>query len=137
VRSRPPPPAAGMDLAPALRELAASYRSRVGLAVEADVEPVRLAGAVQDGLLAIAQEAVANAARHAGAGHVWLSLRATGEGVELRVADDGRGFDPSSDEARRGLGLRLLEERSVELGTALRLDSGPGAGTRVVVTVGR
>ncbi|HXM55507.1 MAG TPA: ATP-binding protein [Candidatus Dormibacteraeota bacterium] len=132
-----PPRAAGMDLARALRELAASYRSRVGLAVEANVEAIRLPGDVQDGLLAIAQEAVANAARHAGAGRVTVSLRATAGGAELCVADDGRGFDPASEDAGRGLGRRLLDERTAEVGGTLWLDSRPGGGTRVVVAVHR
>lgn len=53
------------------------------------------------------------------------------------MADDGRGFDPASEDAGRGLGRRLLDERTAEVGGTLWLDSRPGGGTRVVVAVHR
>jgi signal transduction histidine kinase len=130
-----PPAACGLDLRSALRQLVAAYHSRVGLAVEADVEPIELPDHVREGLLRVAQEALANAARHAGASRAQVCLRRADGEIVLRVADDGRGFEPTAPGARHGLGLRGMEERAAELGGVLRIDSGPGRGTAVVVRV--
>ena len=54
----------------------------------------------------IAQEALANAGRHAGASHVDVALTAVGQGARLRVADDGRGFDPRVARRRRAWAWR-------------------------------
>lgn len=132
-----PPRAAGLDLASALRDLAASYRSRVGVVVDARVEPIDLPGSVRDGLLRIAQETLANAARHSGADRIEVTLRRGKGAVELRVTDNGRGFAPDSGAARLGLGLRLLEERAAELRATLEVDSAPDRGTLVLVTIPR
>lgn len=80
-------------------------------------------------LLRIAQEALVNTVRHAGARTVAVQLRASPGAVELTVADDGRGFDihtPSD-----GLGLRGMRERAARHGGRLEVASGPG-GTRVL-----
>jgi signal transduction histidine kinase len=119
-------------LGPALEDLCASYRARLGMDVTARVEPVQLDAAGQHALLRVAQEAMANAARHADATTVRLELRAVAGGAVLEVADDGRGFDASSASApTAGVGLRLMRERIAELGGELELDSRPGSGTTV------
>lgn len=78
----------------------------------------------------VAQEALANAARHSGAGHVDVRLRRRGDGgVELVVADDGRGF--AFDEAEGGLGIAGMRERALLVGGELTIESRPGRGTTV------
>lgn len=78
----------------------------------------------------VAQEALANAARHSGAEHVEARLRRRGDGgVELAVADDGRGF--AFDEAERGLGIAGMRERALLVGGELTIESRPGRGTTV------
>jgi signal transduction histidine kinase len=121
-------------LGPALDDLCASYRTRLGLEVTARVEPVQLDAAGQHALLRVAQEAMANAARHADAATVRLELRAVAGGAVLEVADDGRGFDsdPASSPTG-GFGLRLMRERVAELGGELAVESQPGSGTTVRV----
>jgi signal transduction histidine kinase len=119
-------------LGPALEDLCASYRARLGLDVSARVEPVRLDAAGQHALLRVAQESMANAARHADATTVRLELRAVDGGAVLEVADDGRGFDTSpASTPTGGVGLRLMRERLAELGGELTVDSQPGSGTTV------
>ncbi len=81
----------------------------------------------------VAQEALSNAARHAGAGHVAVSLRRGPDGVELSVSDDGRGF--AFDESERGLGIGGMRERALLVGGELRIESRPGHGTTVRLTV--
>jgi two-component system, NarL family, sensor histidine kinase UhpB len=77
----------------------------------------------------VAQEALANAARHSEADSVRVELRRHGEGVELVVADDGRGF--AFAEAERGLGLLGMRERALLAGGDVQITSRPGEGTIV------
>jgi len=87
-------------------------------------------------ILRIAQEALHNALRHAGAEHVTVRLRADNEELVLEVEDDGVGFDPSAPELRsKRLGLTSMEERATRLGGRLEIDSRPGAGTSVRLAV--
>ena len=84
-------------------------------------------------LYRVSQEALRNAAVHADARRVGVTLRKVGEGIELLVVDDGKGFD--ADRARRtgGLGLISMEERVHLLGGQFRIDSQPGTGTTIRV----
>ncbi len=77
----------------------------------------------------VAQEALSNAVRHSGARHIRVRLRLDEHSLELRVSDDGTGFDV--DQTGPGLGLAGMRERALLVGAALEIDSGPGIGTRV------
>jgi two-component system, NarL family, sensor histidine kinase UhpB len=82
----------------------------------------------------VAQEALSNAARHSGAGRVEVRLRRSEEsGVLLEVTDDGRGF--AFDESQRGLGIGGMRERALLIGAELTIESRPGSGTTVQLTV--
>ena len=82
----------------------------------------------------VAQEALSNAARHSGAAHVAVSLRRQEDGgVELVVSDDGRGF--AFDQSERGLGIAGMRERALLIGGELTIESRPGHGTTVRLTV--
>jgi two-component system sensor histidine kinase UhpB len=81
----------------------------------------------------VAQEALSNAARHSGAAHVAVTLRRDAEGVELVVADDGRGF--AFAESERGLGIGGMRERALLVEGELTIESRPGAGTTVRLTI--
>jgi signal transduction histidine kinase len=100
-------------------------------------EAVPLPPATVDELMRIAGEAVANALKHADPRCIDVSLCYDPALVKLVVADDGRGFDPQGAVARRPghFGLQGLRERSARVGATLVLDSGPGRGTRVEVTL--
>lgn len=120
-------------LAESLQELAATYRTRLGMAVTASMEPVCLSPEHEETLLRIAQEAVSNAARHARANTIALVLKPEDGEVELCIADDGSGFDLAHTKERHGLGLRLMQERVQEAGGTLHLQTARGAGTCLVV----
>jgi two-component system, NarL family, sensor histidine kinase UhpB len=81
----------------------------------------------------VAQEALTNAARHSGAERIVVTLRRSGEGVELEVADDGRGFP--FERSERGLGIGGMRERALLVGGDLTIESRPGHGTTVHLTV--
>ena len=78
----------------------------------------------------MAQEAVANAVRHAGAGVVRVRVRRGAGGLDLTVADDGRGFDVAAA-AGLGFGLALMRGRAALAGGRLQVRSTPGGGTVV------
>ncbi len=127
------------DLPGALAGVCRSYEERLGIPVSAELDlttvgPGGLPPAVEHALLRVTQEAVGNAARHAGPARITVRLEANGGRAVLEVADDGRGFDvtaPPRDGAGLGLGLHTMRDRVTELGGRLTVESGPGAGTRV------
>jgi signal transduction histidine kinase len=80
-------------------------------------------------LYRVTQEALTNVMRHAGATQVRIQLRRGAAEVDLRIEDDGRGFDPAADTP--GLGLLGATERAAALGATLHVDSAPGRGTRL------
>jgi signal transduction histidine kinase len=85
---------------------------------------------VEQALFRIAQEALANVARHSQAGSAQVRLDYARDRVSLTIADTGCGFDP--DQARPGVGTRSMRERAARLPNGrFRLDSGLGQGTRV------
>jgi len=121
----------------ALDELCRAYRDRLGIAVEADLEPVELDPAAEPAVLRVVQEALANAVKHARPSRVVLRARDAGGGrVVLSVSDDGAGFDPARAAERHGMGLDLMRERVTELGGELEVESTPGEGTTVRITLG-
>jgi signal transduction histidine kinase len=69
---------------------------------------------------------------------VVLRARDAGDGrAELSISDDGTGFDPATAAGRHGMGLDLMRERVAEIGGELGLESTPGEGTTVRITLGR
>jgi ligand-binding sensor domain-containing protein/two-component sensor histidine kinase len=83
-------------------------------------------------LLRIAREAVANAARHSHAKRVQVELRATGSELNLRICDDGLGFNPLAPQPGH-FGLVGMRERAHEIGAQLELTSEPGCGVELNV----
>lgn len=118
----------------ALRAYAAEWSQHSGIAAAVEVVHERpLPPDTQHALFRIAQEALANAARHSRARHVDVRLDCAPPLVRLTIADDGRGFDPHRVAA--GVGTHSMRERAAELPQgALRLESRPGGGTRLDVT---
>ena len=124
---------AEVGLVAAIEEVCRAYRDRLGVTIDAEIEPVELPPPVEHAILRVVQEAIANAVRHARASRIALRLTHHDGRVEVLVEDDGVGFDPARTHERHGLGLSLMRERVAEVGGALVLDSAPGEGTRVRV----
>jgi signal transduction histidine kinase len=109
------------------------YERRIDLRV-CDVP--RLAPGPATQVLRIAQEALGNALRHAGADEIDVRLHSSDGVLVLTVSDDGCGFDPTGPEVRgQRLGLTSMEERATELGGNLRVTSTLGEGTTVRLEV--
>ncbi|HEY6962741.1 MAG TPA: ATP-binding protein [Gaiellaceae bacterium] len=105
------------------------------LEVELEIDPrIALRPDEQIELFRIVQEGLANARKHAGAAHAWVTIAERVGERYVSVRDDGAGFEPA-DAAAGGQGLRSMRERAASIGGALSLRSAPGAGTAVEVVL--
>ena len=119
----------------AVERCMAVWRRRYGFEVLLTIERLDLPSETAGDLFRIVQEAVINAGRHSGAHKVSISLRSLGPELELRVADDGHGFDgegPLASWEPGHLGLASMRERAQLLGGRLEVES-TERGTRVLV----
>jgi two-component system NarL family sensor kinase len=111
------------------------WKRRYGIEVLATIDRIELPAETAGLLFGIAQEAVLNAGRHAGADAVAVSLRTVDSHVELRVTDNGGGFgdaDPLAASEPGHLGLAMMRERAELLDGKLEIETS-GRGTRVLV----
>ncbi|GAA3180436.1 HAMP domain-containing sensor histidine kinase [Streptomyces virens] len=127
-----------LGLVSAVTSLATEFATHTGLRVVRRFDPAlpALDHEAELVIYRVAQESLTNAARHAEARSVEVSLRAAGTGVVLEVGDDGRGIGA----AREGAGLRGMRERALLIGAALDITSpdetsATPTGTRIRLTV--
>lgn len=120
----------GHGLHAALDTLAASTRERFGIACDFNSEPADIftSQATATHLYRIAQEAVANAAKHSKARKITIGLRQDHSVLELTVSDDGNGFQPAKVQSSPGMGLHIMEYRARAIGGVTRLEANPGGG---------
>ena len=123
-----------LGIAAALDWQAREVSRRTGLKVKLSAEGVadNLPDGVRTCVYRVVQEALLNAARHAGAKSVDIHVKQDSNSLEVSVRDDGSGFDAKRV---RGLGLLGMEERVREVGGVLRVDSEPDKGTTVFARI--
>jgi two-component sensor histidine kinase len=123
-------------LAAALNDYTLLFGAREHLLVYLDVQgnDAVLPPAVAEALYRVAQEALHNVARHARATRVDVKLHCLPEQATLTVRDNGVGFD--TNEASSGFGLANMQERVLDLGGRLTVESRPSIGTRICAEVG-
>jgi signal transduction histidine kinase len=85
-------------------------------------------------LYRVLQESLMNVSKHSGSPTAHVSLCRLADQIEMRIRDEGRGFDPVG-EVRQGIGLRSMEERVRLLEGTLTIDSKPGSGTEIVLRI--
>jgi PAS domain S-box-containing protein len=119
----------------ALKTHTAGLQGRIGLpiVVTSDLSE-RLPLALEEVLYRISQEALHNVVKHAAARQVTLSIDRSAGGLQLRIVDDGRGFEAASVPDGH-LGLAGMRARAEKIGAVLDVTSRPGAGTTIEVTV--
>ncbi|WP_030614083.1 sensor histidine kinase [Streptomyces fulvoviolaceus] len=127
--------AARPTLAESLASLAQADGTRPQVVVEVSGDGSGYGTAELTALYRAAQEGVTNARRHAEASWVKVTVQLSDEAAWLEVADDGRGFTP--DVSTAGFGLLGMRERVQLVAGSVDIDSSPGAGTRLTVTVPR
>jgi signal transduction histidine kinase len=123
-------------LGPALSNEFERFADRTGLAGEftADADAARFGDERAETLLRMAQEALRNVERHACASRVAVALQTSGTHLELRIADNGVGFDPA--QIRPGhFGIVGLREQAELIGAQLQIDSRPNDGTTLTVSL--
>jgi two-component sensor histidine kinase len=121
--------------------LAATARQIVeGMPLQFDV---RITGRVRQGhydleanIFLLVREAVTNAVNHSSAEHIWVELNYTARQLCVMVKDDGVGLDPETAMAKTGhWGLSGMQERIRQIGGTFKLESAPGRGTRLEISV--
>ena len=134
IAGSPPAPLDGRCLAEAIR-VEATALSRDGWQVTLHVADIgSVPAGIELALFRMTQEALQNVRRHAGHCRVWLNLVRDGAYVRLTIADDGCGFDPQQTPTAR-FGLAGMRERVALLGGTINIQSRPGAGTTIVITI--
>jgi len=120
----------------ALEELGRDWTRMTGITVTTTVTGATSArsAAVEVALLRVAQEALANVAKHAGASRVGVTLSPLDDALVLDVRDDGRGFDPAAVDATSSFGLATMRQRVAALGGTFVVES-DRSGTAISVTV--
>jgi PAS domain S-box-containing protein len=122
-----------VGLGEGLRQLTEALTGRASMLVTLAVEgQSHMPPDVHIALYRIAQEALNNVARHAGASHASVYLHCEPEQVKLEIRDDGQGFDPAKLTLDH-LGLGIMRERAEAIDAMLQIESQSGSGTQVVV----
>jgi signal transduction histidine kinase len=127
---------ADRQLDQALKELTDEFGSRTGVVAVLTVDrhvAAELASRAGD-LVQFTREALSNVGRHAAAATCRVSLVQVGDAAMLEIDDDGQGFDPAAARGS-GNGLINLEERAAALGGTMTIESVPGEGARLRVTI--
>ncbi len=125
------------DLAGALQGILKQMADGMGIVTNFDVvgRSRRLAPVVENNILRVGQEAIANATKHAGAKRIDVTLGYQEKQFFLRVRDDGCGFDPEKPPASEGgFGLIGMRERAFELKGQLAICSSPSQGAEITLT---
>ena len=130
------PPALDLGLVPALEWLAGQWTRKTGMACEFScaLDDLPLPDEQATALFRLVQESLTNATRHARATWVHIRLGVRQGELDLRVADNGCGFDPTADHTGH-YGLLGMRERALRMGARLELNSRPSAGTEVRVAM--
>ncbi|MFY3548361.1 type IV pili methyl-accepting chemotaxis transducer N-terminal domain-containing protein [Achromobacter insolitus] len=127
------------DLQAAIEDTVARFRRQTGVETELRFGPgvgAPLPPDEQLQVLFILQEALSNVRKHSEASHVRIDV-ANDRDFTLVIADDGQGYDPA-EVAERGeshVGLHIMRERAARMRAVIKLESQPGAGTRVALTL--
>jgi signal transduction histidine kinase len=123
-------------LVPTLRQHFAIRERRDGLQVRFTVEGEECGGAGEkEALFRTVQESLNNVVKHAGVKSVAVSLLFGESVMDLRIRDEGRGFDMMLARESRGFGLSTMRERIESRGGRFRIISAPGTGTQVDISV--
>jgi ligand-binding sensor domain-containing protein/signal transduction histidine kinase len=121
-------------LATTLREYIFEWENRNGVMINLLIEnPQRMTLEVEQAIYRMIQEALANVARHSHADQVSVSLVYHADKVEVAVEDNGLGFD--AHRKPNGMGLRTIRERAESIGGQACIQSEPGKGTKVIITL--
>ncbi len=130
-----------------LQQMLTNFETQTGLATQLCLEgdaakdgccnPTSLPPSVAVQLVRITQEALTNVRKHArGSSRVQVQLNATEKLMEMTIKDDGKGFDPETNRTNgKHFGLQIMRQRAARIGGQVKIDSTPGEGTMIEVSV--
>ncbi len=126
----------GEDIGDALRQMLARFGAQTGIATAFSEKGtgVPLQAETQQQVLHILQEALSNVRKHSAARHVSIDLRRDGT-YRFSVRDDGRGFDAGAAAGESHIGLRIMRERAQHIGATIEVDSAPGQGAVITLSL--
>lgn len=126
-----------LGFASALEWLIDDFEQRYGIVVEASIRTaqMRLSEAAEAALFHMIQEALTNVARHARADKMTIEFGSLGETCVLRIADNGQGAPPGALSKQTSFGLLGMGERVRRLNGTLSIDTTPGDGFRIAISV--
>lgn len=136
-RALRPPELEDLGLGPALRAYARKASpDSTEVRLDVDTAAADLSAEERAAVHRILREALSNALLHSGGSRVAVRARADGPALRAEVVDDGRGFDlDGALEGEAGLGLLAMRELALDLGGELDIETAPGEGTQVRVTL--
>jgi signal transduction histidine kinase len=138
LRARAP---GGADFVPYLRNYLSMYQTCFGIKTSLEAETGATTGVSDectDQIMYIIQESLANTRKHAGASSIQVLMERSPAILEVDIQDNGAGFDPASvktENTWEHFGLQIMKERASAIGGIVNIDSLPGKGTRVRLTV--
>jgi NarL family two-component system sensor histidine kinase LiaS len=136
IRELRPPSLESKSLADALQDNVAEWSRQNGIVTDLKVDsPASIALPEAETLFRVAQEALANVARHSQASRVNAELANQSNDVILTIQDNGVGFDPG--EVEKGVGLDSMRERLEAIGGRLDISSQTSSGTKITAVVRR
>lgn len=103
--------------------------------INAPDQPPPFISATFEAICQIANEALSNAVRHAHASHITISTQLDQRLFQIVITDDGQGFDLATVRSHNGLGLRNIHQRALLYGGQVNIETAPGAGTRLTITI--
>jgi signal transduction histidine kinase len=123
-----------LGLVPALKWQAREVARRTNMKVRVDAEdvPDELPDEYRTCIYRVVQEALHNATRHSQAGQARVTVRQENDQIRVTIADDGHGFQPRLE---KGMGILGMEERVRHLGGMFRIESEPGHGAVVTISL--
>jgi PAS domain S-box-containing protein len=127
-----------LGLVAAIEWQSQEFERRSGIRTEfnSSIEEFKHSSTIAIGLFRICQESLTNVARHAAATRIRISLQEEeNEYILLKIEDNGKGFDIRGTGEKKTLGLLGMKERALMMGGEFRIESEPGKGTTLFVTV--
>jgi len=128
----------GDDLGASLQKIAERATSGTGILAEVNISgvPFLCDSKMREQLLSIAREAINNACRHGRPRQIRIALQYRKKEVDVRISDDGRGFDLQQQDSNLGhFGLSIMQERAKSLGAQFKIASAIGKGTQIELLV--
>jgi signal transduction histidine kinase len=126
-----------LGLVPTLEWLAKDFSTRTGIRADLDIpdENLGVEGDAATAIFRIAQEALTNVSRHAGATQVTVELKRRSGNVVVRIRDNGRGLAAADSRKTRSFGVLGMRERAYVLGGELNISSPPQGGTQIEAVI--